>query len=72
MKLVSNYPRHIYTGATTKTHIEEQNSEKNKIMRGIRKGDPISPKLFTATIENFFKNSITKTHLVSWLVNVGL
>ena len=26
-------------------------------MRGVRQGDPISPKLFTATIEQIFKNS---------------
>ena len=47
----------IYTGATAKIHIEEQTSEEIKIMRGVRQGDPISPKLFTATIEQIFKNS---------------
>ena len=29
-------------------------------MRGVRQGDPISPKLFTATIEQIFKNSELK------------
>ena len=40
----------IYTGATAKIHIEEQTSDEIKIMRGVRQGDPISPKLFTVAI----------------------
>ena len=46
----------IYTDATAKVHIEKQMSEEIRILRGVRQGDPISPKLFTASIEEVFKN----------------
>ena len=52
-----NILKDIYTEATAKIHIENQVSEAIKIQRGVRQGDPISPKLFTATIEKVFKNS---------------
>ena len=52
-----NILKDIYTEATAKIHIENQVSEEIKIQRGVRQGDPISPKLFTATIEEVFKNS---------------
>ena len=47
----------IYTEATAKVHVESQTSEEIKILRGVRQGDPISPKLFTAAIQEVFKNS---------------
>ena len=50
----------IYTEATAKIHMENQTSEEIKILRGVRQGDPISPKLFTAAIEQIFKNSDLK------------
>ena len=31
-------------------------SEEIRILRGVRQGDPISPKIFTASIEEVFKN----------------
>ena len=37
--------------------MENQTSEEIKILRGVRQGDPISPKLFTTAIEQIFKNS---------------
>ena len=37
-----------YTGATTRVHMDSQVSEEISIPRGVRQGDPISPKLFTA------------------------
>ena len=36
--------------------MNKQVSEKIPILRGVRQGDPISPKLFTATIQ-VFKNA---------------
>ena len=38
----------IYTEAKAVVHIEEQESEDINILRDIRQGEPISPKLFTA------------------------
>ena len=52
----------IYTDATAKVHIEKEESEEIKILRGVRQGDPISPKLFTASIQEVFKNSELKTN----------
>merc|ERR1712228_745443 len=46
----------IYTDATAKVHIEKEMSGEIKILRGVRQGYPISPKLFTASIEEVFKN----------------
>ena len=45
-----------YTGATARVHMDSQVSEEIPILRGVRQGDPISPKLFTATIQEVFKN----------------
>ena len=47
----------IYNEAEAKVHIEKQESEEINILRGVRQGDPISPKLFTAAIQEVFKNS---------------
>ena len=46
-----------YTGATARLHIDSQVSEEIPILRDVRRGDPISPKLFTATIQEVFKNA---------------
>ena len=43
--------------AKAKVHHEKQESEEINILRGVRQGDPISPKLFTAAIQEVFKNS---------------
>ena len=44
-----------YTGATARVHTDSQVSEKILVLRGMRQGDPVSPKLFTATIQEVFK-----------------
>ena len=50
----------IYEGATARIHLDNHISEQFKIERGVRQGDPISPKLFTATIEQIFKKANLK------------
>ena len=45
----------IYTDATARIHRNEQVSEEIKILKGVRQGDPLSPKLFTATIQDAFR-----------------
>ena len=45
-----------YTGITARVHIDSQVSEEIPILRGVRQGDPISPKLFSATIQEVFKH----------------
>ena len=41
----------IYTDSSVTVHLHKE-SEKIRIKRGVRQGDTISPKLFTATSEN--------------------
>ena len=47
----------IYTGATSKVHTDNQVSEKEPTLRGMRHGDPVSPKLSTETIWKVFDNA---------------
>ena len=47
----------IYKGATARVHLDIHVSEPFAIGRGVRQGDPISPKLFTAVIEEIFKKA---------------
>ena len=53
----------IYTDSLVTVHLHKE-SEKIRIKRGVRQGDTISPKLFTATLESIFRR-------LNW-VNKGL
>ena len=44
----------IYTNSSLTVH-QHKESEKISIKRGVRQGDTISPKLFTATLESIFR-----------------
>ena len=44
----------IYTDSSVTVHLHKE-SEKIRIKRGVRQGDTISPKLFTATLESIFR-----------------
>ncbi len=44
----------IYTDSSVRVHLHKE-SEKIRIKRGVRQGDTISPKLFTATLETIFR-----------------
>ena len=52
----TNLLRHIYENATIHVKVDEDLSTgKIPVKRGIRQGDSISPKLFTAALEDIFK-----------------
>ncbi|GFR77623.1 endonuclease-reverse transcriptase [Elysia marginata] len=50
----------IYQNATAKVHIDNMESELFPKKRGVRQGDPISPKLFTAAIEMILRKAELK------------
>ena len=47
----------IYTDATAKVHIDNDISKTVRIERGVRQGDTLSPKIFTAAMEEIFKKA---------------
>ena len=57
MKHIITILEDTFTGATARVHLDSQVSEEIPILRGMRQGDPVSPKLFTATIQEVFKTA---------------
>ncbi|XP_037294135.1 uncharacterized protein LOC119189192 [Manduca sexta] len=47
--------RCIYNNATMSVRVQDQSTKAIPLQRGVRQGDVISPKLFTAALENAFK-----------------
>ena len=52
-----NILQNIYSQATARIHLDSLVSDEFPINRGVRQGDPLSPKLSTAVMEEVFKKA---------------
>lgn len=47
--------KEMYRNTTATVQLEQQ-GEEFRVQRGVRQGNPLSPKLLTAVLENIFRN----------------
>ena len=52
-----NILQNIYSQATARIHLDKLVSDEFTLQRGIRQGNPLSPTLFTAVMEEVFKKA---------------
>ena len=52
-----NILQNTYSQVTARIHLDKLVSDEFPIHRGVRQGDPLSPELFTAVIEEVFKKA---------------
>ena len=52
-----NILQDTYSQATARIHLDKLVSDEFHIHRGVKQGDPLSPKLFTAVMEEVFKKA---------------
>ena len=61
--------KYLCTDSSVTVHLQKE-SEKIRIKRGVRQGDTISPKLFTATLESIFRRLSDESRRMGLKMNI--